>query len=60
VIDGIILEVLQPPVMPTSTVNASDTLRQMIRMMVVAAVATASLFAVISFLRDAVRSGKEA
>jgi capsular exopolysaccharide synthesis family protein len=60
VIDGIILEVLQPPVMPTSTVNASDPLRQMIRMMVVAAVATASLFAVMSFLRDAVRSGKEA
>ncbi len=60
VIDSIILEVLQPPVMPTSAVNSSDPLRQMIRMMAMAAMVTAGLFAAMSFLRDAVRSGKEA
>lgn len=60
VVDSIILEVLQAPAMPTSAINASYPMRNMIRMMVAAAVATACFFAVMSFLRDAVRSGKEA
>lgn len=60
VVDGIILEVLQPPVMPVSAVNSSDPMQQMKKMMVLSAAATVAAIAMMSFFRDVVRSEKEA
>lgn len=59
-VDGIVLEVLQYPVVPTAPMNHSNASGWMKRMMVWAAFATVVLIAAMSFGRDAVRSGKEA
>ena len=60
VIDGIILEVLQPPVMPTAAINSANAASQMKKMMVLAAMVSTAALAALSFFRNAVRSGKEA
>lgn len=60
VVDGIVLEVLQPPVMPTSASNSANAVSQMKRMMILAAVASTIALAALSFCRNVVRSGKEA
>lgn len=60
VVDGIVLEVLQPPLMPTSAANSDNSVEQMKRMMVISAIATVIALAALSFFRNAVRSGKEA
>lgn len=60
VVDGIILEVLQPPLMPTAPSNSENAVQQMKRMMAIAAVASVVALAALSFFRNAVRSGKEA
>lgn len=59
VVNDILLEVLQSPVVPTSPVNQSQASHQMIRMMLLAALATAALLALLSYLRDVVRSSTE-
>lgn len=60
VVDDIQLEVLQHPVVPMAPINRSGASDQMVRMMVLAALATAVLLAGISYLRDVVRSATEA
>lgn len=60
VVDGIVLEVLQAPVMPVRATNSSNPMRQMKRAMVLAAVAAIAAIVLQSFLRDAVRSETEA
>lgn len=60
VVQGIALEVLQAPVMPTRAANPFNPMSQMKRMAVIAAIATAALIAFFSFFRKAVRSAKEA
>lgn len=60
VVDNVALEVLQWPVVPAAPSNFANAGRQMRRIMLLAAVAMAALVAYISFVRDAVRSGKEA
>lgn len=60
VVDGIVLEVLQPPLMPTEAINAANATRQMKKMMILAAVASVIALAALSFFRNSVRSGKEA
>lgn len=60
VVDGIILEVLQRPVVPTVPINRADALEVMKKWMGIAALAAAALLALISYHRDAVRSGYEA
>lgn len=59
VLDDIQLEVLQNPVVPTAPVNRSGASTQMKRMMILAALATAVLLAVMSYLQDVVRSATE-
>lgn len=60
VIEGIVLEVLQPPMMPTSAINSANASGQMKKMMGIAAVASVAALAALSFFRNVVRSGKEA
>lgn len=60
VIDGIVLEVLQPPVMPVSSVNSSNSMYQMKKMMVLSALFSIVGLATLSFFRKTVRSSKEA
>lgn len=60
VVDGIILEVLQSPTVPTSPRNSANASVRMKQMMILAAVCCSVLLAVQSFLRDAVRSDTEA
>ena len=59
VVDYIQLEVLQSPVVPIAPVNRSGAAQQMKRMMVLAALAAAAILAVMSYLRDTVRSATE-
>lgn len=59
VVDGIALEVLQNPVVPTAPVNYADAAGQMKKMMILAAAATAALLAALSYSRNAVRSSRE-
>ncbi len=59
VVNGIQLEVLQNPVVPTAPINPSVALSQMRRVMMLAALATAVLLAAMSYLRDVVRSATE-
>ena len=59
VVDNIQLEVLQSPVVPTAPVNRSGAAQQMKRMMVLAALVAAAILAVMSYLRDTVRSATE-
>ena len=60
VIDDIGLEVLQYPAVPTSPTNQNFAFHQMKKAAVIAALAATALFAILSYLRDAVRSGTEA
>ena len=60
VVDDIQLEVLQSPVVPMVPINRVGASERMLRMMILAALATAVLLAVMSYLRDVVRSASEA
>lgn len=60
VIDGIALEVLQPPAVPTAPVNHANASSEMKRMMLYAAAAAFVILAIMSYLRDVVRSETEA
>lgn len=60
VISDVVLEVLQYPSVPTAPINREDASEQMKEMMILAAMAACVALAVMSFLRDTVRSGKEA
>ncbi len=60
VIGDVALEVLQHPTVPSAPSNWADASGTMKKMAVLAAAGTVALLAMISFLRDAVRSGKEA
>ena len=60
VVDGIVLEVLQGPAVPMAPANYLNAANKMKQMMLLAAVATAVLLAMISYMRNAVRSGAEA
>lgn len=60
IVDGIVLEVLQHPSVPTGPVNSADAMGQMKRMGILAGLAAAAGLAIFSFLRDVVRSGTEA
>ena len=60
VVDGIALEVLQDPVVPTSPKNYPDAAIVMKRVTIIAAAVMAALLAFASFHRNAVRSGTEA
>ena len=60
IIDGIVLEVLQYPSVPTAPANGSGATEQMHRMGLLAAAATAAVLAYLSFRKDTLRSGTEA
>ena len=60
VIDAISLEVLKNPEVPVAPINSANAMGQMKRMAILAALAAAAACAWLSFVRDAVRSGKEA
>ena len=60
IVDGIVMEVLQAPVVPTAPINYDNAAGQMKKMMVLAAAAAAALLAALSYMRNAVRSGSEA
>ena len=60
VVNDVALEVLQHPSVPSAPSNVADATGNMKKMAILAAAGTFALLAVMSFLRDAVRSGKEA
>jgi len=60
VISDVVLEVLQQPMVPMAPANRADTTGNMKKMAVLAAAGTIVLLALLSFLQDTVRSGKEA
>lgn len=60
IVDGIVMEVLQQPSVPMAPINRANAMGAMKRMGILAALAAAVLLAVMSFQRDAVRSGTEA
>ena len=60
VVDGVALELLQYPTVPTAPSNRSATSSFMKKVALFAAAAMAALLAVLSYLRDTVRSGREA
>ena len=60
VVDGITLEVLQHPTVPVVPANFSNASGQMKKMMLLTGLAAAGLIVVISYSRNAVRSGREA
>ena len=60
IVDSVSLEVLQKPSVPTSPINHADSMGQMKKMMLYTAVAVAGILALMSYFKDAVRSGKEA
>ena len=60
VVDGVTLEVLQSPVVPTGPANYADAMGQMKKMMVLTFAAMCALLAWLSFARDTVRSSGEA
>lgn len=59
VVNDIQLEVLQTPMVPSAPMNRSGASSQMKKMMFLSALATAVLLAVLSYLRDVVRSATE-
>lgn len=59
-VDGIVMEVLQYPVVPTAPINSANAMSRMKEMSVLAGLAAAVVLAVMSYLRNAVRSGTEA
>ena len=60
VINGVALEVLQHPAVPSGPANWANASGTMKKMGLLAAAGTFALLMILSFLRDAVRSGKEA
>ena len=60
IVGGVVMEVLQYPTVPVSPINHADAMGQMKKMMILAAAGACAVLALISFMRDAVRSGKEA
>ena len=60
VVDGIVMEVLQQPSVPMAPINHANAMGQLKRMGVLAGLAAAAGLAILSFLRDVVRSGAEA
>lgn len=60
VVDGIALEVLQHPIVPTAPINYANAGGQMRKMAVISALGVSVMLAMLSFFRDAVRSGQEA
>lgn len=60
VVDGIALEVLQNPTIPTAPQNSTGGTGRMKKAMLLAAVAMVALLGGMSYLRDTIRSGKEA
>lgn len=60
VVDGIILDVLRYPTVPTAPVTAPDAFGRMKKAMALAALAAWGALAVLSVCRDTVRSGREA
>ncbi len=59
VVDNIALEVLQAPVVPTMPINRETNLSDARRNMLLAAAVVAALLVLLSYSRDAVRSGWE-
>ena len=59
VIDGIVLEVLQKPAVPTAPSNRVDASGQMKRMALMASMAAIAVLAYLSFQRDTLRSEAE-
>ena len=59
IVDGIVLEVLQNPSVPTAPIDYANASGQMRKMMILAALAAVALLAVMSYMRNAVRSGSE-
>ena len=60
IVDSVSLEVLQKPAVPVSPVNSPNASSQMKKMMLLTAIAAMGIIAVMSYMRDSVRSGKEA
>ena len=60
VVDGVSLEILQGPAVPTTPINRADATSRMKKMSLLAGVAACAVFAWFSITRDTVRSGKEA
>ncbi len=60
VVEGVALEVLQYPVVPTAPSNLADSEYQMKRMMLLAGIGACVVLAALSFFHDTVRSGREA
>ena len=60
VMGNIVVEVLQVPVVPTAPINLSDSTGVMKKAMLIAALGSCVLLAVLSYFRDCVRSRKEA
>lgn len=59
IVNGVVLEVLQPPTVPMAPNNYANASGKMREMMVLAAVGAAAVLAALSFFRDAVRSESE-
>lgn len=60
IVDGIVMEVLQYPSVPSAPANYTDASGKMQKMAILAAAAAAALLAFWSYSRDVVRSGTEA
>lgn len=60
IVDGIVMEVLQHPSVPMGPINHANAMGQMKRMGILAGLAAVAGLAILSFLRDVVRSGAEA
>jgi len=60
VVSEVVMEVLQYPTVPTAPVNSANAMNWMKKLGLAAAAAAVALLALLSFLRDTVRSGKEA
>ncbi len=60
IVDGIVMEVLQYPSVPMAPTNHADAMGQMKRMGMLAGLAAAATLALLSLLRDVIRSGTEA
>lgn len=59
IIGGIVLDILQDPVVPTTPINSTNSVSNMRMAMLIAALGTSALIVFTSYNRDAVRSAKE-
>ena len=59
IVNGIVIEVLQYPTVPTAPINSANASRQMKKLGLLAGLAAAVVLAALSFMRDVVRSGTE-